>query len=180
MENADDIFVSGGDAGSSVSYDVMYTAVYDALMDAQAVSQEVTDGQTISSSAIEYFEGILNNSFVPQDYVVYVGAPYTYTSGYNGERTAYEYCMAYGELDVSGTRFTGTGTVCTLRLNGDVSVAYEYDQQINLAAPLYYSRSNLGDYSGIVRYDWYGYLILVLLVLGGVTWFVRKLLRVKY
>ncbi len=180
------ISVSSGDAtgGSAsentVSYDVMYTAVYDALIDAQAVTQDVTDGQSIGSIALEYFKGVLGNSVVPQDYVIYVGSPYTYSSGYGGERTAYEYCMAYGDLDVNGTRFSGTGTICTLRTSGDVSVTYEYNQAISLSAPLYYSRSNLGDYSGAIQYDWSGYLTLLFLFLGGVTWFMKKLLRVKY
>lgn len=182
--SGNDLLIDGSeevaaDEGGSLSYDVMYTAVYDALVDAQAASQTVTDGQAVNSTALNYFEGILGNSFLPRDYVIYVGDAYTYNQGYN-QRTAYEYCMAYGNLELNGTTFTGTATICTIRTSGDVSVSYKYDQTINLDAPLYYSRSNLGDYSGAIQYDWSGFLILLSLFLGGVVWFMRKLLRVKY
>ena len=119
--------VSGGNAlGETVlpevvmdydaMYETMYTSVYDATMTA-AVDLESTDGQSINSSALTYFEGILLNQRVPQDYVVYVGESYTYDSGY-GTRTAYEYCMLTGDLDAYGQNVTGDGTLYTIRLNG--------------------------------------------------------------
>lgn len=170
-----DLTISGGDLGYG-SYDPLYEVVYDAAV---AAIQTVTDGQTVNTTAMNYFKGILGNQALPVDYVIYVGAPYTYWDD-NRQRTAYEYCMTYGDLDCSGTQFTGTGTVCTMRTQGDLSVTYEYDQQISLEAPLYYSRSNLGDYSGVIEYDWTGFLILLSLMIGGLTWFMRKLLQVKY
>lgn len=181
--------VSGGDApaggdasGESlvvVDYDTTYEAVYNAVTDALTASQTVTDGQMVNSTALGYFEGILGNQMLPVDYVVYVGEPYTYWSN-NYERTAYEYCMAYGELDVDGTHFTGDATIVTLRTSGYVSVDYQYDQAISLYAPLYYSRSNLGDYSGIYAYDWPGLYMVILLITGGLIWFMRKLMCFRY
>lgn len=163
--------VSSGNA----LYGTMYQAVYDAV----TASQTVTDGQTVNSTALNYFKGILGNQVLPRDYVIYVGEEYQYWDG-NRQRSAYEYCMAYGDLDCSGTWFSGTGTVCSMRTQGDIVVAYEYDQQINLQAPLYYSRSNLGDYSGVITYDWTGILLLVLVLIGGLVWLIRKLLCIKY
>lgn len=180
-----DTEVSGGDvaAGSdletSIDYQTMYNAVYDASVAAAALDLEVTDGQAVSSTAIAYFQGILQNQRLWKDYVIYTGAPYTYDSGYN-ERTAYEYCMVTGELDNSGTYFSGTGDVYILRLSGDVGVSLQEDQEVSLSVPLYYGRSNLGKYSGVIDRDWIGALILILLALGGVVWFVKKLLRVSY
>lgn len=180
------IEVSSGDASAgdnleTLNYDVMYSAVYDATVDALALDIEVTDGQAISSTAISYFEGILGNQAIPQDYVIYVGEAYTYyTSGSYTERTAYEYCMVTGDLECSGTSFTGTGDLYTLRLSGNVSVDVQEKVDVTLSVPLYYGRSNLGKYSGIIDRDWSGYLVVIMMALGGVTWFVRKLLRVNY
>lgn len=176
--------VSGGDApGASgipeVTYDTMYSAVYDATLDALAVDLEVTDGQTVNSSALSYFEGILGNQRIPQDYVIYVGEEYTYASGY-GERTAYEYCMVTGDLECVGTDFSGVGDLYVLRLNGNVGVSVVEDQEVALSVPLYYGRSNLGLYSGVIDRDWSGYLVAVMLALGGMVWLVRKLLRIDY
>lgn len=174
-----DASVSGGDASAVMDYDLVYSAVYNAAIDALSLEQDVTEGQSISSTALTYFEGVLANRLLPVDYVIYVGSPYYYTSG-NTQRLAYEYCMAYGDLDAVGTHFTGTATICTMRLSGTPSVTYYYDQEISLYAPMYYARSNLGDYSGVIAYDWTGFLVLVFLMLGGLVWFIGKLLRVKY
>lgn len=174
--------VSSGDASGipEVTYNTMYSAVYDATLDALAVDLEVTDGQTVNSSALTYFEGILGNQRIPKDYVIYVGEEYTYASGGYGERTAYEYCMVTGDLECEGNYFSGVGDLYILRLSGDVGVSVLEDQEVSLSVPLYYGRSNLGLYSGVIDRDWSGYLVAVMLALGGVTWFVRKLLRVSY
>lgn len=190
-----DLTVSGGDSvlddsvssdlGSDLvetgaSYDLYYSAVYNAVSDAIVTSQEVTDGQIVNSTALTYFEGILANQLLPCDYVIYVGQPYTYNSnGY--ERTAYEYCMAYGDLDVSGTYFTGEGaTIVTMRTSGSVSVEYAENQSVSLSAPMYYSRSNLGNYSGIIDFNYEGGAILFLLCIGGLIWFMRKIFGFKF
>lgn len=184
------VTVSGGDLSSpdgdggtetavSVGYDTVYAAVFDALTDVSEASQTVTDGQTVNGTALSYFEGILANRLLPTDYVVYVGRPYTWWNG-SSQRTAYEYCMAYGDLTLSDGHFSGTGTVCTLRTSGDVSVSYARNQDISLTAPPYYSRSNLGDYSGIYSYDTSGFLLVLGLTLGGLVWFMKKLLRAEY
>lgn len=180
--------VSGGDAAAGTEtnvvldydamYDAMYTSVYDATMTA-AVDLESTDGQSINSSALTYFEGILLNQRVPQDYVVWVGEDYTYESGY-GTRTAYEYCMLTGDLDAYGQNVTGDGTLYTIRLSGDVGVTVEEVQDAAVWVPYYYGRSNFDGYSGIVQRDWCGALTLICLVGGGLVWFVGKLLRVKF
>ena len=177
--------VTSGDAPgtsgvSEVTYDTMYNAVYDATLDALAVDLEVTDGQSVSSSALTYFEGILGNQRIPKDYVIYVGEEYTYASGGYGERTAYEYCMVTGDLECVGTDFSGVGDLYILRLSGNVGVSVVEDQQVAVSVPLYYGRSNLGLYSGIIDRDWSGYLVAVMLALGGATWLVRKLLRISY
>lgn len=174
--------VSGGDA-VIVTYSDMYTAVYDAVLDAQDAVMErqtVTDGQSISSAALSYFKGILGNQIVPKDYVIYVGSAYNYDYGSYGYRTAYEYCMAVGELTCDGTLISGTGKVYTYRGIGDVSVTVADNQMISLSAPLYYSRSNLGDYSGAIEYDWSGFMLIVMLMMGGLVWFIRKLMCLKY
>lgn len=160
-----------------IDYDAIYDAVYSASYDAIGVyaNQAVTDGQTINTTALSYFQGILNNQVFPTDYVIYVGGSYVYNNS-----TYYEYCMAYGDLDLSGTYFSGTGTLVRMRVNGNRSVTYSHDQSISVNAPMYYSRSNLGDYSGVVSYDWTGFLMLVFLMLGGLVWFFRKLMRVYY
>lgn len=171
--------VSGNDPGGILDYDLIYSAVYDAAVDALAASQTVTDGQSINNAALSYFEGILGNMVLPADYVIYVGDSYYYWSG-SSQRLAYEYCMAYGDLELNGTHFTGTGTIVKMRTSGDVSVVSHADQQISLYAPMYYSRSNLGSYAGIYQYDYTGAGILLALVLGGVTWFVKKLVCLRY
>lgn len=174
--------LSGGDA-AIVTYSDMYTAVYDAVLDAQDAVMErqtVTDGQSISSAALSYFKGILGNQIIPKDYVIYVGNAYNYDYGSYGYRTAYEYCMAVGELTCDGTLISGTGKVYTYRGIGDVSVTVADNQAISLYAPLYYSRSNLGDYSGAIEYDWLGFMLIVMLMMGGLVWFIRKLMCLKY
>ena len=163
-----------------VEYATVYNAVYDATTDALAASQTVTDGQAITSSAIDYFKGILSNQMIPQDYIVYVGEEYEYDYGNYGTRTAYEYCMATGDIDCEGTYFSGTGDLYILRLSGDIGVELQEDTAISLSAPLYYSRSNLGKYSGIIDRDWSGAITVIMLALGGLVWFVRKLLRISY
>lgn len=179
--------VSGNDLKSSpdsvsgeLQYDVVYNAVYDAVLAAE-FEQTVTDGQNINSTALSYFQGILNKQIIPKDYVIYVGEPYVYNSSYGGNQYAYEYCLAYGDLSLDGNHFSGNGTIVTIRTqNGYQSVNYEYDQTISLDAPLYYSKSNLGEYSGVVSYNWSSLLILIGMVLGGLVWLFKKLMRLKY
>lgn len=151
-------------------YDVVYTAVYDAYQ-----AQTVTDGQNISNTALEYFKGVLLNESPFIDYVCYVGDSYTYWWG-NNQQTAYEYCMAYGDLELSGTYFTGNADIVKMRTSGENSVVYQTNQNISINAPMYYSRSNLGAYSGIVEKNYYGAGILIALLLGGCVWCVRKFL----
>lgn len=168
--------VSGGDA---IDYDVYYNAVYNAVNDAIVANQEVTDYQSIPDVVLKHFEGILANKVLPVDYVVYVGSPYEYQV-VNGTRIGYDYCMAYGDLECDRTYFSGTGTIVTMRTNGFYTIDYQYDQQISLTAPYYYSKSNLGEYPGIYQYDYVSLAILLGLVLGGVTWLIKKLLCIKY
>lgn len=162
----------------TVDYDSMYMAVNDAVTDALAADLESTDGQSVSSSALTYFEGILANQVFPEDYVIYVGEPYTYDYG-TSYRTAYEYCMVTGDLDLNGNVFSGSGKLYRLRLNGNVGVTVT-EETVSVTAPAYYSRSNLGDYSGVIQRDFSGYVVAILLMIGGLVWFVRKLLRVQY
>lgn len=168
--------VSGNDAvvfepmSGEELYDVMYTAVYDAYQ-----AQNVTDGQNISNTAIEYFKGVLLNESPFVDYVCYVGDSYQYWWG-NAHQTAYEYCMAYGDLELSGTCFTGTADIVKMRTAGENSVVYLSEQNVSINAPLYYSRSNLGNYSGIVEKNYFGAGILIALLLGGCVWCVGKFL----
>lgn len=182
VSDSDVLTVSGGDSPENL-YTAVYAAVYDAVTDVQETQegrQTVTDGQTIGSSVLTYFSGILGNSLIPRDYVVWVGEPYTYDYSSYGQRTAYEYCLAVGDLSCSGTYFSGTADVWHYRSSGTPSVTVEHGQTVSLNAPPYYSRSNLGDYSGIVTYDRAGYLVLILLVTGGLVWFIRKLMRLRY
>lgn len=165
--------------GDSVNYDLYYNAVYNAVTDAIEARQTVTDYQSIPDVVLKHFEGILANKVLPVDYVIYVGSPYEYYQG-NNMRTGYDYCMAYGDLDCAGDYFTGTGTIVTMRTNGYNTISYMNDQQISLVAPHYYSKSNLGEYSGIYSYDYVSLAILLSLVLGGVTWLFKKLLCIKY
>lgn len=165
-----------------ISVDMDYTAIYDAVYSAsydaiEAYSQTVTDGQSINSTALSYFQGILGNQFWPVDYVIYVGSPYYY-----GNQTYYEYCMAYGDLSVDGTHFTGQdATVVTIRNSTyNRSVQYAYGQDISLDAPMYYSRSNLGGYSGAFVYDWTNLFLLLSVLSGGLVWFIKKLLRLSH
>lgn len=160
--------------------DMLYQAVYDANIDSYAVNAEVTDGQALNSSAISFFQGVLQNKILPTDYVAFVGAPYQYYQG-NQNRTAYEYCLAVGDFDLNGTNFTGDDvTLYRLRLSGDVSADIETYSEYDVDAPLYYSRSNLGDYSGIVKYDYIPLGILIGMIFGGVVWFIKKLIQVGY
>lgn len=168
--------VSGSDSNE---YDVYYNAVYNAVNDAIVANQEVTDYQSIPDVVLKHFEGILANKVLPVDYVIYVGSPYEYQVA-NGTRTGYDYCMAYGDLECDRTYFSGTGTIVTMRTNGFNTIDYQYDQQISLSAPYYYSKSNLGDYPGIFNYDYVSLAILIGVVLGGVTWLIKKLLCIKY
>lgn len=182
MEENNMLSVSSGDAlsvsgGDSPDYDLYYTVVYNAVSDAFE-AQQTTDGQTVNSTAMTYFVGILENQTFPVDYVIYVGEPYTYWYGEN-ERTAYEYCMAYGDLTLEGNHFTGKGTIVTMRTQGTL-VTYQHEQSISLIAPMYYSRSNLGNYSGVVRYDWTGLCILIILIIGGLVWYMRKIFGFKF
>lgn len=183
MENLDNT-VSSGDAVSpfidGTIADAIYQAVYDANIDSYAVNAEVTDGQAISSNATAYFKGVLENKILPTDYVAFVGSPYQYYQG-TQTRTAYEYCLAVGDFDLNGTYFEGQDvTVYTLRMTGDLSVNVETFSEYDVDAPLYYSRSNLGDYSGIVKYDYIPLGILIGMIFGGVVWFIKKLLQVSY
>lgn len=154
---------------TAVTYDVVYNAVNDAIV----ANQVVTDGQAISNTALEYFKGVLGNELPFTDYVVYCGEAYQYTY-YEQQRTAYEYCMAYGDLECYGNYFSGTADVVTIRTVGEYSVEYTNDVSISLYAPQYYSRSNLGNYSGIVAYDYISLGTLILFALGGVLWFLNR------
>lgn len=175
-----DAFSDALEAVPSMDYDTLYDAVYDGTLDAIATySQTVTDGQAVNNTALTYFQGILNNQVLPVDYVIYVGNSYVYGSG-SSARVYYEYCMAYGDLELSGTHFSGNATVVTMRVNGYQSVTYSYGQEISLYAPMYYSRSNLGDYSGAVAYDWMSFLILIILLTGGLVCLFKKLMRLKW
>lgn len=166
--------VSGNDAvvfepmSGEELYDVMYTAVYDAYQ-----AQNVTDGQNISNTAIEYFKGVLLNESPFVDYVCYVGDSYQYWLG-NSQQTAYEYCLAYGDLELDGTYFVGTADIVKMRTTGENSVTYLVEQSVSINAPLYYSRSNLGSYSGIIEKNYLGSGILFSLLIGGCVWLVKK------
>lgn len=156
-----------------------YDAVYYAVLDALTASQSVTDGQAVSSAALDYFQGVLMNESPFMDYVVYCGEPYEYNvNGYS--QTAYEYCMAYGDLDCSGTTFTGLADIVTIRTKGDYSVNYVLEQSINLDAPYYYSRSNLGDYAGIIQKDYTGVGLITLLAIGGIICFLDRIFGFKW
>lgn len=175
----DELTVSSGDLGdiTALDYDSLHDVFLSAYMDAYALQMDVSDGQTISNTALTYFEGILGNKWLPTDYVCWVGSPYYYYQN-NYQREGYEYVMAYGnDLELAGNTFSGKADVCTIRLYPAPSVTYQKNVDISLNAPVYYSRSNLGDYSGIIDYDWTGFGVLFCLMLGGVTWFVNSLFR---
>lgn len=176
------ISVSGNDAEISggMDYDVVYQAVYDANVDALAL-QEVTEGQSVNSTALTYFTGILENQAFPVDYVIYVGESYTYSSGY-GTSTGYEYCMAYGDLTCTGTHFTGDDcTLITMRTpSGQQSVTYDEGVSVDLTAPMYYARSNLGTYSGVIQYPWMEYILAFMVFTGGLIWLLRKVMQLIY
>lgn len=195
MENFDDIpvesgteeimTVSGNDAGGSTAPVMLfdstqtYDAVYNAVNDAIVANQVVTDGQAIPSTALEYFKGVLANEMPFTDYVIYCGEPYQYTY-YDGQRTAYEYCMAYGDLECSGDYFSGTADIVKIRSVGEYAVTYTNNQVISLVAPQYYSRSNLGNYSGVITYDYIGLATLVLLGIGGIICFLDKIFGFRW
>lgn len=134
-------------------------------------AEGVTDGISINSGALSYFSGVLGNRLIPVDYVCYVGRPY-----WMDNRQRYEYCLAYGKLDLSGTKFTGQGDIIRYRADNPISVVVDKNVSIDVTASLAYGRSNLGDYSGIV--DSVGtldFLIFLGLCFGGVLWFIKSI-----
>lgn len=154
--------------------EVLHDIFMNAYLDAYALQLDASDGQTISSNAVTYFNGILANNVIPQNYVMWVGSPYTYWQN-NYDRIGYEYCMAVGnDLECENTYFSGTADVYTIRLYPSPTVAKQTDVEVGLNAPLYYSRSNLGDYPASYEYDWNGFLLLVFLGIGGVTWLINS------
>lgn len=161
----------------SVGVEELESAVYNGVSQA-LYTQTVSDNQSVSSTALEFFKGILLKESPFTDYVIYVGEPYQYWWN-NTQHTAYEYCMAYGALDLNGQTFTGNADIVTMRTVGENSVSFVNDQNISVTAPMYYSRSNLGQYSGVISQDYVSFGILCSLVLGGVVWFVKSLLSPK-
>lgn len=161
----------------SVGVEELENAVYNGVSQA-LYAQTVTDNQSVSSTALEFFKGILLKESPFTDYVIYVGEPYQYWWN-NQQHTAYEYCLAYGDLDLNGQTFSGTADIVTMRTVGENSVSFINNQAITLTAPMYYSRSNLGQYSGVISQDYVSFGILCVLVLGGVVWFVKSLLSTK-
>lgn len=158
----------------SVGVEELENAVYNGVSQA-LYEQTVTDNQSINNVALDYFKGVLLNESPFTDYVIYVGEPYQYWQN-NNQRTAYEYCMAYGDLELNGQTFTGNADIVTMRTVGENSVSYVNNQNISLTAPLYYSKSNLGQYSGVIQKDYVSFGILCSLVLGGVVWLVKSIL----
>ena len=171
--------ISGADM--ALSEVGVYEVVYQATSDALLASQNVTDGVSITSGALNYFSGILENQLFPKDYVCYVGDSYTYYDGYSN-RTAYEYCMVFGDLFLStdGTTFEGSGKLVRYRNYGNPVVYWSDVENVSLAVPLYYGRSNLGAYSGIYQYDYTGFFLLLAVLIGGVTWIMKKIMRLDY
>ena len=175
----EELSVSSGDSAdiTALDYDSLHDVFLSAYMDAYALQMDVSDGQTISNTALTYFEGILRNKWLPTDYVCWVGSPYYYYQN-SYQREGYEYVMAYGNgLDFDGNAFSGIADICTIRLYPTPTVTFRKNVDVSVNAPQYYSRSNLGDYSGIVDYDWSGFCMLFVLALGGVTWFVNTLFK---
>lgn len=148
-------------------YDMFYNAVYNGVSAAMEADQPIVDGLVIPAEALDYFKGILENQTFPVDYVIYS----------NAYDTGYEYCMSYGDLNCNGDYFTGTGKTVIIR---DNSVSVVTEQTISFQVPYYYSKSNLGDYPGIYKYDYAGMAILISLVIGGLTWIFAKILSIKY
>lgn len=161
----------------SVGVEELENAVYNGVSQA-LYAQTVTDNQSVSSTALEFFKGILLKESPFTDYVIYVGEPYQYWWN-NQQHTAYEYCLAYGDLELSGQTFSGTADIVTMRTVGENSVSFVNNQAITLTAPMYYSKSNLGQYSGVISHDYVSFGILCTLILGGVVWFVKSLLSPK-
>lgn len=170
--------ISGADMALSSAG--IYEVVYQATSDALSASQ-VTDGVSLNSSALNYFAGILENQLFPKDYICYVGQSYIYNDSYT-TRTAYEYCMVFGDISLSadGTTFEGSGKLVRYRGSGTPVVYWEDVENVSLTVPLFYGRSNLGAYSGIYQYDYTGFFLLLAVLIGGVTWIMKKIMRLDY
>lgn len=164
--------VSSGDI--LIDGESLHDVILNAYLDAYAIQLDASDGQSISSTAISYFRGILQNRWLPTNYVMWVGSPYYYWQN-NYERVGYEYQMAYGNnLVLDNGTFSGSVDLCTIRLYPTPSVTVQHDYDISVSPPLYYSRSNLGDFSGEIQFNWSGFLILFSLMIGGLVWLINS------
>lgn len=185
--------VSGGDL-YEMDADVLFNQDdllgYEALdavapVDTEVIKAALAEYEASSSFLPDacrvYFEGILKNQLLPCDYVVYPGEAYEVELEDGSFEEFQEYCMAYGDLAEENQYFTGEEcTIVKWRLNGEKAVYIEQNQEISIGVPFEHGFSNLGHYSGLYAYDWTGLCILVCLVIAGLVWLFRKIMRLNY
>lgn len=113
---------------------------------------------SISTQIITYFEDILVKVSPSSDYVVFRG-------------DQYDYYLVYGDLELNGVVFSGSGAVDVVRINTNSGYNTTYnlssftDSSFRLNAGDYICYSNLGHFPGFeTRGEVYNYASLVVLV----------------
>lgn len=104
------------------------------------MSEYTETDQSVGSTQLSYFRAILaKHPF--SDYVIFRDGQYSTR-------------LIFGDLDLSGTRFTGSGTVVTYYTQQSVTnpahVTITTDSNVRLTGNLLYTYSNLGDYPSAV------------------------------
>lgn len=124
-----------------------------AIAEVLSLQAEAYDG-SISTTYTTYFSGVVDKLGI-EDYVLI-------RSG------QYEYTFVYGDLELSGTTFTGSGTIMTINTYQNTTVGIDTDDNITINVGSYMAYSNLGSYPalavGPTKAQYYELLWLIIVI----------------
>lgn len=129
------------------------TEKLDAQAELLSLQAQAYDG-SISTTYTTYFSGVVDKLGI-EDYVLI-------RSG------QYEYLFVYGDLELSGTTFRGSGTIMTINTYQNTTIGIETDDNITISVGSYMAYSNLGSYPalavGPTKAQYYELLWLIIVI----------------
>lgn len=165
IDRETDIFVEpletdGGDSNIDIS---ALTEIMNEQAELLSMQATAYDG-SISTTYTTYFSGVVDKLGI-EDYVLI-------RSG------QYEYLFVYGDLELSGTRFYGSGTIMTINTYQNTTIGIEYDDNITINVGAYMAYSNLGSYPALAvgptkaqYYELLWLIIVIALTVYITSWF---------
>lgn len=141
---------NSGNLNTDVS---VITEKLDAQAELLSLQAQAYDG-SISTTYTTYFSGVVDKLGI-EDYVLI-------RSG------QYEYLFVYGDLELSGTTFRGSGTIMTINTYQNTTIGIETDDNITISVGSYMAYSNLGSYPalavGPTKAQYYELLWLIIVI----------------